>query len=222
MTSEQESNFQVYIRIKPFNQRDAPPYNDLEPDSSPKISPSNSNKKTKDSNTPLKNPRSPRILSKSPTRPVYDAIWHDGASVQVIDQDSRSVDRRERTFHFDGVFGQNASNETVFKEAVLPNLGGVLEGYNTTIMAYGITGAGKTHTIFGESSKVYKEKGICSSTLENLLDRMRNSTSSLKCYQLYFSYLEIYNEQVIDLLSDTPKSLQILDDPQKGINFSSV
>ena len=215
MSTEQDTNFQVYVRIKPFNHRDAL-FSDQESDASPKISPSNSNKKAQSSNTPLRNPRSPRVMMKSPTRQVYDAIWYDNTTIQVVDHESRCVDRRERNFQFDGVFGQNSSNDNVFKEAVLPNLDQVLEGYNTTIMAYGITGAGKTHTIFGESSKGYKEKGICSSTLENLLDRTRDSASNLKSYHLYFSYLEIYNEQVIDLLSDSSRPLQILDDPQKG------
>jgi len=37
----------------------------------------------------------------------------------------------------------------VYNKAVLPVLNNVLNGYNATVFAYGMTGAGKTYTMFG-------------------------------------------------------------------------
>ena len=45
------------------------------------------------------------------------------------------------------------NNIEVFNKSVLPNLDLVCEGYNATYFAYGITGSGKTHTIFGKDGK---------------------------------------------------------------------
>jgi len=184
-----------------------------------------------------------------------------------------------------------------------------LQGYNSTAMAYGVTGTGKTHTMFGdirttnenftddhliylkdlnninynsESSKelelfsdnkinsninqfgicIYavdylfkkikelnevkkKEKGekgtIYGSTLNfnqsknnnnvtsvNYMDSNNNSINNLnnlKSYSIKLTYLEIYNEQVIDLLSekgDKSEPLLILEDPIKGITIPEI
>lgn len=215
MATEQDSNFQVFVRIKPFDftlalGKENENLNILTDDLS--------------LNGPIKNSAvtSPRSMASNPpstknsTRKVYDAVKHDGQTIQLIDRDFRCIDSKERFFQFNAIFGPKASNEEIFNEAITPKLSGVLEGVNTTIMAYGITGAGKTHTIFGESAQHYKQKGICTYTIEYLVHKMKE-VDEIKKFDMYFSYLEIYNEQVIDLLSESSKVLQVLDDSQKGI-----
>ena len=55
-------------------------------------------------------------------------------------------------FIFEDVFDENVKNEVVMKKVGLPALENIMEGYNSTIFAYGMTGAGKTYTMFGNLS----------------------------------------------------------------------
>ena len=214
MTTEQDSNFQVFVRIKPFEVSAYP--RDTEYSSS--IEDYNMTSTLRGSL--VANARSPAAttsvsLAKLSGRKAYDAVKHDGQTIQLIDRDFRCIDSRERFFQFNAIFGPKSTNEEIFITAVSPKVDSVLEGVNTTVMAYGITGAGKTHTIFGESAHHYKQKGVCTYTIEYLLEKIKEAEESKKT-DVYFSYLEIYNEQVIDLLSETSKVLQVLDDAQKG------
>jgi kinesin family protein 18/19 len=94
-------------------------------------------------------------------------------------------------------------------------------GYNSTALAYGVTGTGKTHTMFGDIYlNLNFEKGICMFAVEYLFDKIRNEKD--KIHRIKINYLEIYNEQVIDLLvdksssSNTEQNLMIVEDPSKG------
>lgn len=92
----------------------------------------------------------------------------------------------------------------------------VLRGYNCTILAYGITGSGKTYTIFGPN-KDKEDYGISFLIFEYLLKekkRLEEEEGARVSYK--FSFIEIYNENVRDLLSsDNNKYLNIVED-QKG------
>jgi len=61
------------------------------------------------------------------------------------------------------------------------------------------------------------ERGICYLALEDIFNKIKNCENNKK-FRLTFSYIEIYNENVRDLLSETSnKSLMINEDPIKGI-----
>ena len=62
--------------------------------------------------------------------------------IEVLD-----AERRAHTFHFDRVFPINADNKSVYEEVGRPLVDSVVTGFNGTLMAYGQTGTGKTHTI---------------------------------------------------------------------------
>lgn len=102
-------------------------------------------------------------------------------------------------YAFDRVFAPSESNEVVYKESVESEIETAIEGYNTSIMLYGVTGSGKTHTVFGNlgyrnPDPSDQENGIVYYCFKRL--------SREKNCELKASYLEIYNEQVIDLLGD--------------------
>jgi len=59
----------------------------------------------------------------------------------------KDVGDKDRVFSFDMTFEPGCEQERVFKQAALPIIESVLEGYNGTIFAYGQTGTGKTHTM---------------------------------------------------------------------------
>ena len=99
----------------------------------------------------------------------------------------------------------------------------VLSGYNGTMFAYGQTGCGKTHTMMGPSHEKGPEfvpdedRGIIPKAIRHIFDFINSSTKQTK-FLVRCSYLEIYNEQVLDLLSNNKNAdrLQIKEDPNKG------
>jgi len=92
-----------------------------------------------------------------------------------------------------------------------------MAGYNGTIFAYGQTGCGKTHTMIGlKDDKV--EKGIIPNAFEHIFGYFDDDQNKKKKFLIRCSYLEIYNEQIRDLLSKTiDKKLDIKEDPDKGV-----
>ena len=131
---------------------------------------------------------------------------------------------RDRSFAFHEVFNEQQSNAEVFSRTVQPLLSQVREGYNATCFAYGMTGAGKTFTMFGGNLKTNKgrakntpgEPGIADLAVEELL---KCETGQLKPI-VTVSFLEIYNEQVKDLLwlsQNEQSNLSILEDPARGV-----
>lgn len=77
---------------------------------------------------------------------------------------------------------------------IQPCLSNIFQGLNTSIFAYGVTGAGKTHTMQGSND----QPGIIPRSIEKLLQLQESSYPQAT---LFVSYLEIYNEKVYDLLA---------------------
>jgi hypothetical protein len=65
-----------------------------------------------------------------------------------------------KEYVFSDVFGEKVNNTEIFHNSVIDGINGVIEGYNCTIFAYGITGSGKTFSIFGHP-KLEKDRGLC-------------------------------------------------------------
>ncbi|KAL0856182.1 hypothetical protein Bca101_061335 [Brassica carinata] len=97
------------------------------------------------------------------------------------------------------VFGPSAAQEEVFSD-MQPLIRSVLDGYNVCIFAYGQTGSGKTSTMTGPKELTEESLGVNYRALADLslLSDQRKDTAS---YQISVQILEIYNEQVRDLLA---------------------
>ncbi|KHN28807.1 Kinesin-4, partial [Glycine soja] len=100
----------------------------------------------------------------------------------------------KKTFKFDVVFGPQAEQADIFKDTT-PFATSVLEGFNVCIFAYGQTGTGKTFTIEGTK----EAQGVNFRTLEKMFDIIKER-HKLYCYNISVSVLEVYNEQIRDLL----------------------
>jgi kinesin family protein C2/C3 len=97
------------------------------------------------------------------------------------------------------VFAPNDSQEAVYED-VSDLIVSVADGYNVCIMAYGQTGSGKTYTMQGESSN----PGINMRALKELFQIGEDRKESVRM-QVQASIVEIYNESIFDLLSDSPR-----------------
>ncbi|EUB58401.1 Kinesin-like protein KIF17 [Echinococcus granulosus] len=120
-----------------------------------------------------------------------------------------------KIFFFDGAFGTASTTEQIYADIVYPLVEGVTEGYNGTIFAYGQTGCGKTFTMQGESDNCVN-KGIISRSFEHIFET--TAASSGLRYLVRASFLEIYNEELRDLLGkETKIKCELKEHPEKGI-----
>ncbi|XP_010489762.1 PREDICTED: kinesin-like protein KIN-14G [Camelina sativa] len=123
-----------------------------------------------------------------------------------------------KSFTFNKVFGPSASQEEVFGDTQ-PLIRSVLDGYNVCIFAYGQTGSGKTFTMMGPNELTEESLGVNYRALSDLfhLSSVRKETFS---YSISVQMLEIYNEQVRDLLATNGQTsrLEIRNSSQDGIN----
>ncbi|XP_028942697.1 kinesin-like protein KIF19, partial [Antrostomus carolinensis] len=166
-------------------------------------------------------------------RPINEAEVEEGAALiarrvgeqRVVLMDPsedpddilRANRSREKTFVFDMVFDQRATQEEVYVSTTKNLIGGVISGYNATIFAYGPTGAGKTYTMLGTDS----EPGIYIRTLDDLFKALEATTEEMD-YRVSMSYLEIYNEVIRDLLNPSLGFLDLREDPRGSIQIAGI
>ena len=118
----------------------------------------------------------------------------------------RSKAGKEKLFAFDYAAGPSVGQETIF-ENVQPLITSAVDGYNVCIMAYGQTGAGKTHTMTGPPD----DPGVIRRAVQELFRLCSERTEVTS--QLEISIVEIYNENICDLLADvTPNSCSLISD----------
>ncbi|KAF9475943.1 kinesin-like protein [Pholiota conissans] len=104
---------------------------------------------------------------------------------------------KDRRFMFDRVFGHEARQQDVYEATSQPLLQGLLDGYNATVFAYGATGCGKTHTISGTDV----DPGIIYLTMADLFQRIQDRSEEWNV-EVMVTFLEIYNEEIRDLLAE--------------------
>ena len=146
-------------------------------------------------------------------------------SVKVISNTSLSVSGdnlnkknnqiKEQQFFFDYVFDKNSSQQEIYTKTTKPLLEGIIEGYNATVFAYGATGSGKTYTMLGTQT----ERGIMPRSVTDLFKILQNHKK--KEFKIQVSYIEIYNEEIRDLLGER-EELKLHEDPVKGIIIQGV
>jgi len=143
----------------------------------------------------------------------------------VASANLKSQQQRRNEYAFDHAFGPQASQEDVYNQACRKQVKSVLDGYNLTIFAYGATGAGKTHTMMGsevlseEDRKSGKPSGVISYSIIDLFEHIR-AKQELYPHQkwtVWVSYLEVYIDQIFDLLSDQRLKLDVREDEKKGV-----
>ncbi|MEW5311561.1 MAG: hypothetical protein WDW38_003270 [Sanguina aurantia] len=158
-------------------------------------------------------------------RPLNKTETKDGRAV-IVDLDTKTgtivlrnpkTDASEppKTFTFDAVYDWNTEQLGLYDFTARPIVNSVIEGYNGTIFAYGQTGTGKTHTM--EGAPTPELQGIIPNSFEHVFKSVDQSSAD-KNWMVRASFLEIYNEEVRDLLSKEPKnSLELKDSKEGGV-----
>ena len=96
---------------------------------------------------------------------------------------------------------------------------GIMQGYNASVFAYGATGAGKTYTMLGTED----EPGIMMLSINELFRSIEEYYAE-RDYMLKVSYVEVYNENIKDLLLDKADGeyLDLREDAVKGVMVAGV
>lgn len=133
-----------------------------------------------------------------------------------------------KAFTFDHVFNMDSTQEEVYSTCVSSLIDGCLDGYNATVLAYGQTGSGKTYTMgTGFDLRVRADnKGIIPRAVEHLFNGIQERIIQAKErgiphpeFKVNVQFLELYNEQIIDLLADdnANQPIKIHEDASGGI-----
>ncbi|KAH8854535.1 Kinesin-like protein isoform 2 [Schistosoma japonicum] len=125
-----------------------------------------------------------------------------------------------RRFRFDAVYDENSMQKDLYNETFRGLIDNVLVGFNGTVFAYGQTGTGKTFTIQGFQDNP-ELRGIMPNSFVHIFDEISKSMGTQ--YLVRASYLEIYKEEIRDLLRrDQSKHLEIREKPDSGIYIKDL
>uniref|UniRef100_G3T143 Kinesin-like protein n=1 Tax=Loxodonta africana TaxID=9785 RepID=G3T143_LOXAF len=155
-------------------------------------------------------------------RPFVDGIAgaNDTPCVRGLDSCSLEISnwrnhQETLKYQFDAFYGERSSQQDIYAGSVQPILRHLLEGQNASVLAYGPTGAGKTHTMLGSP----EQPGVIPRALMDLLQLTREEGAEGRPWALSvtMSYLEIYQEKVLDLLDPASGDLVIREDCRGNI-----
>ncbi|KAM3929381.1 kinesin-like protein KIF15 [Leptodactylus fuscus] len=128
-----------------------------------------------------------------------------------------------KIFTFDHVANMDATQESVFSSVGKNIVESCMNGYNGTIFAYGQTGSGKTFTMLGPSDSdnfTHNLRGVIPRSFEYLfflINREKEKAGDGKSFLCKCSFIEIYNEQIFDLLDSASAGLCLREHIKKGV-----
>jgi hypothetical protein len=178
-------------------------------------------------------------------RPLNQRELELGANCIDISKDKKSITLKnyDNNYIYDKIFPAETDQKTIFNEIGLPLVKKFLSGYNSTIFAYGQTGTGKTHTIIGPLESLFDDNndnfGLIPNILNFLFNNKEEATNIIRSsskekaekidYSLSCACIEIYQEHLIDLLSNNNSTfekddevLKIREDPKKGMYIENL
>eukprot|EP01032_Pedospumella_encystans_P014533 gene14533-16682_t len=157
-----------------------------------------------------------RPTNKKELETGYTCVKYGEQNIEV------KTEEGENKFNFDAIFGMDSTQEFVFANIAGPLITDVLSGYNATILAYGQSGTGKTHTMEGDL-KSHENKGIIPRAVDALFEGVTEADENME-FTFKVSYVEIYLEKIRDLLDENrlKVNLTIREDKIKGIYIAGV
>ncbi|KAG7364215.1 kinesin motor domain containing protein [Nitzschia inconspicua] len=163
-------------------------------------------------------------------RPLTSKEIQSGGKSSLVVH-SPSIRMGQRQFTYDSVFDESCGQKDLYDRVSGPLLSSFMDGYNATIMSYGQTGSGKTYTMGSEAHtepESSSQSGLIPRFITDFFLRLQHKKAVsdsgeedgnhvLLDYNLKASFLEVYGEDVYDLLDATRESLPLREDSEKGI-----
>ncbi|EKX53682.1 hypothetical protein GUITHDRAFT_64226, partial [Guillardia theta CCMP2712] len=158
-----------------------------------------------------------RPLNKREEECSQREAWRvvDGKSVVPTEHNPRNG--QGYSFAFDNVFDNVSTSEDVYDKCARGIILSALEGQNGTIFVYGQTSSGKTHTMQGSES----QPGIVPHGISFIFNEIKHVTNSQE-FLVRCSYIEIYNENITDLLNPKNSNLKLHTNPKGGVYVGNV
>lgn len=130
---------------------------------------------------------------------TYPDVEKEGKEIELLGKEEKSslgtITRKTHAFSFDRVFGPESQNQEVFEE-ISQLVQSALDGYNVCIFCYGQTGSGKTHTMSSADGMIPRATHQIYQSATELQDKGWT-------YTMEGSFVEVYNEDIHDLLGDS-------------------
>lgn len=144
-------------------------------------------------------------------RPLVESEIQRGCQscVETVSESPQIVVRGQRAFTFNYVFDQDSNQQDVYEAAVQGLVYQLFKGYNVTVLAYGQTGSGKTHTM-GSTFLQNGDMGVIPRAVHDIFQYTRDNPDWE--YKIYVSFMELYKEQLFDLLSAERAVVEIRED----------
>lgn len=148
----------------------------------------------------------------------------DGVVLNPSDETGVAAQLNSKKYVFDKVFGPMADQSSLFANVASPLFDEFLKGYNCTLLVYGMTSTGKTYTMSGDNSivngQLSERAGIIPRMLIRLFEVLQDANGVVhEDYMVKCSFVELYNEELKDLLSEDPKKkIRIFDQKQSMTN----
>uniref|UniRef100_A0A6P7FK00 Kinesin-like protein n=1 Tax=Diabrotica virgifera virgifera TaxID=50390 RepID=A0A6P7FK00_DIAVI len=159
-------------------------------------------------------------------RPLLKQEEEQNVKSVVTAHTHRELVLKEKKYSFDRVFKPTATQIELYLNVIAPLIHDVVEGYNCTVFAYGQTGTGKTYTMTGEKCNLVGDwredvhAGVIPRAAFHIfheLDKLSKVDVNVKV-----SYIELYNEEIRDLLSDNENILQMYSDNKGSVTISGM
>ncbi|KAL8162959.1 hypothetical protein V2J09_014448 [Rumex salicifolius] len=128
-----------------------------------------------------------------------------------ICDNSISYHNQPYKFEFDRIFGEECKTREIYEARTREIVAAAVRGFNGTVFAYGQTSSGKTHTMRGSPG----EPGVIPLAVRELFNIIQEDMN--REFLLRMSYMEIYNEEINDLLAPEHRRLQIHESLERGI-----
>ncbi|XP_076618260.1 kinesin-like protein 3A [Colletes latitarsis] len=127
----------------------------------------------------------------------------------------------DKAFTFNYVFPSDVGQENFYDTAIKDMVKNIFQGYNVTILAYGQTGSGKTHSM-GTNYDETEDMGVIPRAVHDIFDII--SLKENWSFRVTVSFMELYQEQLYDLLTDKERSQSIVDirDDGKHIKVAGI
>ncbi|KAJ9187052.1 hypothetical protein P3X46_002548 [Hevea brasiliensis] len=225
----------------PSDLNSMPPLSDQKPSPSPSAKMKNPLPPRPPSSNPLKRKLSMETVPENALpdsgvkvivrmRPLNKDEEEGEMIVQKVSDDSLSINGQ--TLTFDSVADTQSTQLDIFNLVGAPLVENCLAGFNSSVFAYGQTGSGKTYTMWGPANALLEEnlssdqQGLTPRVFQRLFARIneeqiKHADKQLK-YQCRCSFLEIYNEQITDLLDPNQRNLQIREDVKSGVYVENL
>ncbi|WVQ67744.1 uncharacterized protein L199_005949 [Kwoniella botswanensis] len=151
---------------------------------------------------------------------------------QAIGTSHAGGNRKHPLFNFDHVLGEQATQTELYDVTAKETVDEFMKGHNVTFLAYGQTSSGKSYSMGTTGEEVdysgtefTPRTGLIPRTVHTIFEKaeeIKQQSAPGASWECRLSFLELYNEEIIDLLSGSGVAIQIREERDGRIVWAGV